>query len=56
MNTLKDFFDDHFTGIPYQVAKERLYEMLQDLDMLDAFAGGAYGPDDIMDNIERLEK
>lgn len=53
MNTLKDFLDDYYTGEPEAVALGHLYELLRDLDMIGAFEGGAWGPDDIMDNIER---
>ena len=56
MNTLKDFLEEYYTGEPYEVAKQHLYELLLDLDMLDAFRGGVWGPDDIMDNLEAKEK
>lgn len=56
MNTLKDFFDDYYTGEPYEIAEMHLYELLRDLDMLNAFEGGVWGPDDIMDNLKREEK
>ena len=56
MNTLKDFLEEYYTGEPYEVAKGHLYELLIDLDMINAFEGGVWGPDDIMDNLEREEK
>lgn len=52
MYTLKDLLEDYYTGEPYEVAMGHLYEFLRDLDMIDAFKGGVWGPDDIMDNIE----
>lgn len=53
MKTLKDFLEDYYTGEPYEVALGHLEELLRDLDMINAFEGGVWGPDDIMDNIER---
>lgn len=54
MKTLKDIYEDYAEpGLPYEIFKNRLYEFLLDLDEAGAFRGGAYGPDDIMDNIER---
>lgn len=50
--TIHDFFEDYFTGEPEAIAKEHLWEMMNDLDRLDAFRGGIWGPDDIMENIE----
>ena len=55
MNTIADFFDMYYTGEPYEVAKGHLSELLEDLDALGAFRGGAWGPDDIMDNLEAIE-
>ena len=52
MKTLKDIYEDYAEpDLPYEVFKDRLYEFLLDLDEAGAFRGGAYGPDDIMDNI-----
>lgn len=53
MNTLKDFLEEYYTGEPEAVALGHLYEFLSDLDMINAFEGGVWGPDDIMDNIEK---
>jgi len=53
MYTLKDFFEDYYTGEPDALATQHLYEFLYDLDQLGAFEGGVRGPDDIMDNLER---
>lgn len=53
MNTLKDFLEEYYTCEPYEVALGHLYELLRDLDMINAFEGGVWGPDDIMDNIQR---
>ena len=50
--TFKAFLEDYFTDVPYEVAKGRLWQMLNDIDMLDGFRGGVWGPDDIMDNLE----
>ncbi len=55
MNTLKDFIEKYYTGEPYEVALGHLADFLRDLDMINAFEGGVWGPDDIMDNIE-IEK
>lgn len=52
MKTLEDILEDYYTGEPVEVAKMHLYELLTDLDEAGAFRGGAYGPDDIMDNLE----
>lgn len=53
MKTLKDIYEDYAEpDLPYEIFKNRLYEFLLDLDEAGAFRGGAYGPDDIMDNIE----
>lgn len=52
MKTLKDIFEDYAEpDLPYEIFKDRLYEFLLDLDEAGAFRGGAYGPDDIMDNL-----
>lgn len=52
MKTLKDIYEDYAEpDLPYEIFKDRLYEFLLDLDEAGAFRGGAYGPDDIMDNI-----
>lgn len=51
--TLEDFLDDYFTGEPKSVAMMHLEMMLEDLDMIGAFEGGVWGPDDIMDNLEK---
>ena len=53
MNTLKDFLEDYYTGEPYEVALGHLQEFLCDLDMIGAFEGGVWGPDDIMDNLQK---
>lgn len=55
MDTFRDFLEDYYTGEPYEVAKGHFYEMLRDLDMLNAFRGGVYGPDEMMDNLEATE-
>lgn len=53
MKTLKDIYEDYAEpGLPFEIFKSRLYDFLLDLDEAGAFRGGAYGPDDIMDNIE----
>ena len=53
MKTLKDIYEDYADpGLPFEIFKNRLYDFLLDLDEAGAFRGGAYGPDDIMDNIE----
>lgn len=52
MKTLKDIYEDYAEpDLPYEIFKNRLYDFLLDLDEAGAFRGGAYGPDDIMDNI-----
>lgn len=52
MKTLKDIYEDYAEpDLPYEIFKNRLYDFLVDLDEAGAFRGGAYGPDDIMDNI-----
>ena len=52
MKTLKDIYELYAEPeLPYEVFKDRLYEFLLDLDEAGAFRGGAYGPDDIMDNL-----
>lgn len=53
MNTIKDFLNEYYTGEPEAVALEHLYVFLRDLDMIGAFEGGVWGPDDIMDNIKK---
>ena len=56
MKTFKDIYEDYAEpDLPYQIFKNRLYEFLTDLDEAGAFRGGAYGPDDIMDNLEATE-
>ena len=56
MKTLKDIYEDYAEpGLPFEIFKGRLYDFLLDLDEACAFKGGAYGPDDIMDNIEPKE-
>lgn len=53
MKTLKDIYEDYAEpDLPYEIFKDRLYEFLLDLDEAGAFRGGAYGPDDIMDNLK----
>lgn len=52
MNTFEDFLEEYYTGEPREVAVGHLWELLNDLDMLDAFRGGVWGPDDIIDNLE----
>lgn len=52
MKTLKDILEDYYTGEPEAIAEQHLYELLLDLDEAGAFRGGAYGPDDIMDNLK----
>lgn len=55
MKTLKDILEDYYTGEPEEVAKMHLQEFLEDLNEAGAFVGGAWGPDDIMDNLENAE-
>ena len=55
MDTLKDLLDMYYTGEPYEIAKMHLWELLNDIDMLDGFRGGAYSADDIMDNLKSKE-
>lgn len=55
MNTFKDFLEEYYTGEPYEIAKMHLWELLNDIDMLDGFRGGVWGPDDIIDNLENKE-
>ena len=50
--TLNDILEDWFTDEPLEVAKDHLYELLNDIDACDGFRGGVWGPDDIMDNLE----
>jgi len=50
--TFDDLLDDYYTGEPKDVARMHLWELLNDIDMLDGFRGGVWGPDDIMDNLE----
>lgn len=52
MESLREFFENYYTGEPYQVALGHLEELLIDLDMIGAFKGGVWGPDDIIDNID----
>lgn len=53
MKTFRDIYEDYAEpDLPYEIFKDRLYEFLLDLDEAGAFRGGAYGPDDIMDNLE----
>lgn len=52
MKTLKDILEDYCTEEPEEVAKMHLQEFLDDLDEAGAFSGGAWGPDDIMMNLE----
>jgi len=56
MKTLKDIYDYYAdSDLPFEIFKNRLYDFLLDLDEAGAFRGGAYGPDDIMDNLEAGE-
>lgn len=53
MKTLKDIYEDYADSeLPFEVFEDRLYDFLVDLDEAGAFRGGAYGPDDIMDNLK----
>ena len=52
MNTLKDLLEMYFTGEPEEIAEMHLWELLNDIDMLDGFRGGVYSADDIMDNLK----
>ena len=53
MKTIKDIYEWYAEpDLPYEIFKDRLYEFLLDLDEAGAFRGGAWGPDDIMDNIK----
>jgi len=55
IKTLEDLLEMYYTGEPYEVAKGHLYELLYDIDMLNGFRGGVWGPDDIMDNLENTK-
>ena len=48
--TLQEFLDQ------YKMTKEELFVFLCDLDAMNAFSGGAYGPDDVWDNIGATER
>lgn len=53
MKTLKDIYEDYAEpDLPFEIFKNRLYDFLIDLDEAGAFRNGAWGPEDIMDNIE----
>lgn len=53
MKTLKDIYEDYAEpGLPFEVFKGRLEDFLNDLDEAGAFSGGAWGPDDVMMNLE----
>lgn len=51
MESYEEFLDMYFTGEPKEVAEAHLWEMLNDIDSLDGFRGGVWGPDDIIDNL-----
>ena len=53
---LQNILEDWFTNEPLEVAKDHLYELLNDIDAVDGFRGGVWGPDDIMDNLENTVK
>ena len=52
MKTLADILEDYYTGEPFEIAKMHLQELLEDINEAGGFVGGAWGPDDIMDNLE----
>lgn len=51
--TLESIAEEYFPDDPVPV--RRLYYLLGDLDDAGAFVGGAWGRDDIMDNLKSEE-